>query len=101
MKPRYFSYLLPLTATGFAEVSLPRSEAALEIRAEDAAVRRQWALAELERVLGPKEWKALANGPRSTFFREMQGPLLEELMFSGPLPEGTVEERPLRDGRSQ
>jgi hypothetical protein len=76
-----------LPAAGFAAVSLPESEAALEIPSEDVAVRRQWALAELERVLGPKEWKALANGPRSTFFRDLQGPLLEELMFSGPLPE--------------
>ena len=74
-------------AAGFAAVSLPDSEAALEVRAEDVVVRRQWALTELERVLGPKEWKALANGPRSTFFRDMQGTLLEELMFSGPLPE--------------
>jgi len=76
-----------LPATGTAALSLPDSEAALQVNAEDTAVRRQWALAELERALGPKEWKALSNGPRSTFFREMQGSLLEELMFSGPLPE--------------
>jgi hypothetical protein len=70
-----------------AATSLPESEAALEIRAEDVSTRRQWALAELERVLGEREWKNLTNGPRATFFREMQGKLLDELMFSGPLPE--------------
>ncbi|MEK7952703.1 hypothetical protein [Luteolibacter soli] len=89
MKLRHSPCLLlaALPATGLAAVSLPESEAALEIRAEDPVFRRQWALEELERVLGPKEWKALSNGPRSTFFRDMQGALLEELMFSGPLPE--------------
>ena len=69
-----------------AALSLPESEAELEVTAEDLATRRQWALAELERVLGEREWKNLTNGPRSTFFREMQGKLLDELMFSGPLP---------------
>lgn len=70
-----------------AAISLPENEAALEVTAEDVATRRQWALAELERVLGEREWKNLTNGPRSTFFREMQGKFLDELMFSGPLPE--------------
>ncbi|MCW1883130.1 hypothetical protein OKA04_00215 [Luteolibacter flavescens] len=79
--------LFALTGTGIAEISLPRTEAALKVDATDTVVRRQWAMAELERVLGPREWKALSNGPRSTFFREMQGTLLDELMFSGPLPE--------------
>jgi hypothetical protein len=75
-------FVQPLVA-----ISLPENEAALEVAAEDVATRRQWALAELERVLGEREWKNLTNGPRSTFFREMQGKLLDELMFSGPLPE--------------
>lgn len=86
MNPRYLSYLLAL-APAVEAVTLPETEAALEIPAENAAVRRDWALAELERVLGPQEWKSLANGPRAAFFRELQGPLLDELMFSGPLPE--------------
>lgn len=70
-----------------AEISLPQNEAALEVRSEDSAARRQWALAELERSLGEREWKNLTNGPRAAFYRDMQAKLLEELMFSGPLPE--------------
>jgi hypothetical protein len=70
-----------------AAVTLPETEAALEISPEDPSPRRLWALAELERVLGDKEWKQLTNGPRVTFYRELQGPLLDELMFSGPLPD--------------
>ncbi|WP_035607805.1 hypothetical protein [Haloferula sp. BvORR071] len=81
--------LLPLLLSPVlrAAISLPENEAGLEIRAEDVATRRQWALTELERALGEREWKNLTNGPRATFFRDLQGKLLEELMFSGPLPE--------------
>jgi hypothetical protein len=87
MKLRYLSYFVAMAAAAAAAVPLPETEAALAVRADDTAVRRQWALAELERVLGPQEWKSLANGPRAPFFRDLQGPLVEELMFSGPLPD--------------
>lgn len=83
-------HLFPLVlaaAPALGAINLPANEAALEVRAEDVATRRQWALAELERAMGEREWNNLTNGPRSTFFRDMQGKLLEELMFSGPLPD--------------
>ncbi len=88
-----FRYLISLAlVTGsFAEIRLPQTEAALEIRAEDESVRHQWALAELERVLGAKEWGNLTSGARASFFREMQKELLGELMFSGPLPEDAAK----------
>ncbi len=82
---------LALTAGAFAAPFLPRNEAELEIPADHPSQRRQWALAELERALGEREWKALGNGPRSAFFRELQGPWLEELMFSGPLPQDAAK----------
>jgi len=43
-------HLLPLilaTAPAFGAISLPSNEAGLELKAEDAATRREWALAEL------------------------------------------------------
>ncbi len=85
-------YFLPLIlAASPCAAALPATEAALDLKAEDAATRRGLALAELERMLGEREWKNLANGPRATFFRDLQGKLLEELMFSGPVPQDAAK----------
>ncbi len=84
---RYFLPLFLAASAAPCAGRLPATEAALELKADNAATRREWALAELERALGEREWKNLTNGPRSGFFRELQGKLLEELMFSGPLPQ--------------
>ena len=84
---RPFLPFMLAAAPAFGAINLPATEAALELKAEDAATRRQWALAELERALGDREWNNLTNGPRASFYRDMQAKLLEELMFSGPLPE--------------
>jgi len=84
---RYLLSLLLSATPVLAAIPLPENEVALDIATEDASVRRQWALAELERALGEKEWKALSSGARASFFREMQAGMLEDLMFSGPLPD--------------
>ncbi len=88
---RFHLLLLALIPCAVAAVPLPKDEAALEIRTEDEAVRRDWALNELERVLGENEWNSLVSGSRMKFYREFQGGLLPELMFSGPVPEDVAK----------
>lgn len=68
-------------------VALPGDEASLRVRIEDRSQRRDWALAELQRLVGENEWRSFAGGARQAFFRDMQQALLEELMFSGPVPD--------------
>jgi len=88
---RFHLLLLALVPCAVAAVPLPKDEAALEIRTEDEAVRRDWALNELERVLGEKEWNSLISAARAKFHRELQCGLLSELMFSGPVPEDAAK----------
>lgn len=83
--------LIALLAASASALTLPKDEASLEVRAEDRTQRREWALAELQRLLGEKEWNALGSGPRQAFFRDLQSALLEELMFSGPVPEDAAK----------
>ena len=82
---------LALVSAALASAPLPENGAALEIPAEDTTVRRKLALAELERLMGDKEWNSLTTGARAGFFRDMQGPWLEELMFSGPVPDDAAK----------
>ncbi|WP_193213608.1 hypothetical protein [Luteolibacter marinus] len=91
MKTTWMLLLAPsLLALAPATARPPVDAGSLAKAADDPAASHAWALAELERALGDKEWKSLSTGgPRAAFFRELAKPdgLLDELMFSGPLPD--------------